>query len=111
VVYARDPAKPITLPPTYIVAQLEASIAEGTEHEITIRLVDEDEQAVADPIKLGKVVFTPRGKGRPLGARIIAQFMNLTLPRVGDYLFKIDVNGIVVGELVLMVVEHVHPGS
>jgi hypothetical protein len=104
-------ALPISLPLSYLVFRVECSIAEGADHEVRVRLKDEDEITVVndegEPVdfSLGAPRFTPSGPGRPLGAQVIFQVVGIALPRTGDYAFEIRIDGAIVGEVPLYAVE------
>ncbi len=98
--------RPIPLPPCYLVASFAASLAEGSEHDLEIRLVDADESPIMESIR-GKMQFRPFGPGYPLRTNVLIGFGPETLhvPELGDYHFRFLVDGELVGELPVSVLE------
>lgn len=98
--------RPIPFPPCYLVAAFAASLAEGTDHAIAVDLVDADETSVM-PTITGQAKFRPFGPGYPLRANLILGFgpEALTVPELGDYSFRFSVDGTVVGETPVSVLE------
>lgn len=90
--------RPIPFPPFYLVAAFEASIAEGADHEIEIRLVDDDEVAHSNMIK-GGLQFRAHGVGHQARAHLLIGFGPgvVTVPELGDYYFRFKVGGAEVG--------------
>jgi len=98
--------RPVPFPPCYLVAAFVASLVEGTEHDLEIKLVDADEEAVAQSIT-GKLKFQPFGPGYPLRSNVIIGFGPgaLTVPELGDYHFQFLVDGKQHGEIPVAVLE------
>lgn len=92
--------RPIPFPPFYLVAQLEASIAEGAEHTVEIRLVDDDERSVGGALS-GTVHFRASGVGHPARGHLLLGFGPgfISAPELGDYHFRFFVDGHDIGAL------------
>ena len=99
-------ARPIQFPACYLVVSLEASIAEGAEHELHIRLVDDDEQQHGNGI-VGRFRLRAQGPGHPARAHLIFGFPAgvIQVPAPGDYYFRVDVDGSPVDQLLISVLE------
>ncbi len=80
-------ANPVPMPRCFLFAALNASVADGTEHTVEIRLVDGDGTRLIDPI-LFPLRFGILGPGRGLAANINLELVNLALPGEGDYEFQ-----------------------
>ena len=91
---------PIAFPPFYLVAAFEASIAEGADHKIEIRLVDDDEVTHSNIIS-GALQFRAHGVGHQARANLLIGFASdvVTVPDLGDYYFRFKVGGTDVGEV------------
>ena len=100
IVWDRLGVRPISLPPCYLLAKFEASIAEGAEHEIEISLVDDDEKPYGSVIK-GTLEFRTHGVGHPAQSHLLVGFGlgALSVPELGDYHFRFKVAGRVVGSV------------
>lgn len=87
-------ARPIPFPPFYLVAAIEASIAEGADHEIEICLVDDDEVAQAGIIK-GSIQLRSQGVGHAARGHLLIGFGPgvIQVPDLGDYYFQFRVDG------------------
>jgi hypothetical protein len=98
--------RPIPFPPCHLVAAFVASLIEGAEHDLEIKLVDADENPVAESIT-GKLQFRPFGPGYPLKSNVIIGFGPgaLTVPEVGDYHFQFLVDGKQLGDIPVAVLE------
>ena len=92
--------RPIPFPPFYLVAAFEGSVAEGSEHEIEIRLVDDDENPRAGVIK-GKLQLRSQGVGHPARGYLMIGFgpSVISVPDLGDYYFQFRVNGTKLGDV------------
>lgn len=98
--------RPIAFPPFYLVAAFEASVAEGSDHEIKIRLVDDDE--VEQPgVVTGKLQLRSQGVGHPLSGHVLIGFGPevVKVPDYGDYHFRFEVGGVQVGATRVSVLE------
>ena len=73
IVWDQLKTRPIPFPPCYLVASFAANLAEGTEHDLEIALVDADEKPVMDRIQ-GKLQFRPFGPGYPLRSNLLIGF-------------------------------------
>jgi hypothetical protein len=100
---ATTPQRPIVAPAFWLVAQLEAHVTEGTDHQLELRATNADGQDIAPGIQV-PVKFTPQGPGRPLRARVLANIGNFPFPDVGGYSFHLLVDGRHVAEATLQVV-------
>lgn len=105
---AVEPLQRIPLPPLYLVAIIEASIAEGTAHQAALRILDQDERPVADPIELGQWAFVVNPHGRPMRFQAIVHLANVAVPPgTGDYQFWLEIDGKPIGEpAMLYVIDH-----
>lgn len=72
------------LAPFSILARLECSIADGIEHTIVGRLVDEDGEVLAE-WHMPPQPFVPQGPGLPLALTVSIQAGEFGLPRFGSY--------------------------
>lgn len=100
IVWDRAGVRPIALPPFYLLAKFEASIAEGADHEIEITLVDDDENAQGSTIK-GTLEFRTHGVGHPAQSHLLIGFGlgAVSIPDTGDYHFRFRVAGKDVGSV------------
>lgn len=87
-------ARPIPFPPFYLVADLEASLAEGADQEIEVQLVDEDEQPIGSLMR-GTMQLRAAGPGYPATGRFLVGFGPgaITVPELGDYRFRFRAGG------------------
>jgi hypothetical protein len=101
----------IVLPLCYLVFKVECSLYEGSEHQIQVRLKDDDETTLQDAdgremdFDLGQQRFTPSGRGRPLSIQVTLPCVGLSVPTHGDYAFEILVGGARLGDVRFYVVE------
>ena len=84
---------PATHPFLFLVARLEASVSEGTEHELTIGIYDEDGQKVMPKSPTFPIKFKPQGRGLPLRAQVVAQLGGLRFDHFGSFEFHLLVDG------------------
>ena len=100
IVWVGSESRPITFPSCYLAMAFEASIAEGADHEIEIRLVDDDEISHGSLIK-GALQFRAHGVGHRARAHLLIGFAPgvVSVPAVGDYYFRFKVGGTEVGEV------------
>jgi len=103
-VYHVDPSKPIVLPRCFLVASFDASVAEGSSHKLTVRLLNADGDDVMPLVADIPLTFTPRGPGYPLRADFYVELVNIRLPDVGDYDFELVVSGTRLGRVGFYVV-------
>lgn len=94
-VWDRMDVRPVPFPPCYLVASFAASLAEGSSHQLEIRLVDDDEETVL-PALNADLHFGASGPGNPLRAQVIMGFGpgTLRVPQPGDYAFTFLVDGV-----------------
>ena len=92
--------RPIPFPPFYLVAAFEGSVAEGAEHEIEIRLVDDDEQPMSAVIK-GQLQLRSQGVGHLARGHVMIGFGPgvIAVPELGDYYFQFKVDGVKLGQI------------
>lgn len=92
--------RPIPFPPFHLVAAFEASIAEGADHQIEVRIVDDDENPVAGELR-GAIQFRSRGVGHPAVGHLRVEFAPgvVAVPDFGDYYFRFRIGGVDVGSL------------
>lgn len=100
IVWDNTGTRPISFPPFYLVAAFEASVAEGAEHDIEIRLVDDDEVAHAGVIN-GKLQMRSQGVGNPARGNLMIGFGPgiVRVPELGDYYFQFRVDGTMLGAI------------
>lgn len=98
--------RPIPFPLCFLVASFSASIAQGTEHQLEIELVDADEKAVHRSHPL-PILFRPYGPGYPLRAQLAVPIPPgaISVPELGDYRFRFLIDGSEVGDLPVLVIE------
>jgi uncharacterized protein DUF6941 len=89
--------QPLVMPLAFFITQLEASIADGAAHQISIVVRDEDGGEV-HRVDFPTNNFLPAGPGRPLSAAVILGVPGLQFPRRGDYAFEVVVDGRRIGE-------------
>ena len=104
ILYDQNPSeRPISMPIAYLAAKLECSLADGTEHEMSVVLRHEDGEEV-HRVDFGRVQFVPSGPGRPLHAALILLVAGITFPDQGDYAFEFVVDTVKIGEAPLYIV-------
>lgn len=98
--------RPILFPPFYLVAAVEASIAEGADHEIEILLVDDDEKIHGRAIK-GQLPLRSQGPGHLARGNLVIGFGSgvVSVPDYGDYYFQFRVDGVKLGQVRVSVLE------
>lgn len=98
IVWVAAEQRPIPFPPFYLVTAFEASIAEGADHNVEIRLVDDDEVEHSNIIS-GSLQFRAHGVGHQARANLLIGFgpAVVTVPELGDYYFRFKVGGADVG--------------
>ncbi len=98
IVWIDEDQRPIPFPPFYLAAAFEESIAEGADHDIEIRLVDDDEIAHSSVIR-GSLQFRAHGVGHKARAHLLIGFgpAVISVPQLGDYHFRFKVGGTDVG--------------
>lgn len=95
----------LVLPPFFLVAITTCSLSLGTEHRAMLRVVNEDGQEVADDIDLGTWKYIMNRHGRPMVHQAVIQVQGIPVPRPGDYVFELFVDGRRVGETSLYVTD------
>lgn len=88
----------ILVPKTYLVAIIEASLADGLTHALALRLIDGNGQALPELVEIGQHNFTINKFGRPMQLRLVVEMNGLQLPGPDDYVFQLVVDGEEVGE-------------
>jgi len=96
---------PAQLPRFFLVARIDATVAEGKDHSIRIDLFDQDGRRVLNNPPDLQVQFQERGPGRGLRFQLISELNGLPIPRPGEYEFHIVVDGRDVGSAPLAVVQ------
>lgn len=98
IVWSQIATRPISFPPFYLVAAFEASIAEGAEHPVEIRLVDDDEETLSTIS--GTLQLRAHGMGHPTRGHVLVGFGlgAVQVPAHGDYYYRFLVNGAVIGQ-------------
>lgn len=90
-VYHADEAGPVAMPLCYFITKIEASLATGTEHEVSVVIRHEDGEIVHQ-VDFGSVQFQATGPGRPLSAAVIMLVAGMPFPARGDYAFEVVVD-------------------
>lgn len=87
-------ARPIPLPPCYLVAALQCHVAEGSEHELEIRLRHDagSKTGVLNAIKMHLTLQTA-GPGQPMRGALNLFIPQIKVPDLGDYAFEFIVDG------------------
>jgi hypothetical protein len=101
--FVRDATRPTALPPCYLFAKLQASIMDGSDHAIELRLVDGNGTPILDQHAIVPVRFGTVGPGYPLSAMLIVQLGGQSLPTAGDYAWELRTGGVILGNLELIV--------
>ena len=97
--------RPIPFPPCFLIAQFAASLADGSDHRITMRLLDADSNEVTNSPE-GPIRFGTTGPGHPLSAVLISRMMPgwVSVPDHGEYTLAFYVDGEPKGGLDIRVV-------
>jgi len=90
---------PVTHPLMCIAAVFEASVSEGSEHSAQVGMFDSDGKPVIPLSPKLPLKFKPTGRGKPLHARIVAEFSGVLFPHFGDFVFHILVDGRIEAEV------------
>ncbi|MEO6066884.1 MAG: hypothetical protein ABIQ41_02740 [Gemmatimonadales bacterium] len=87
--------RPVPFPPCYLVASFAGSLAEGSDHPLSIDFLDGDEQPVRPSIQ-GTLKLRTTGPGYPTRGILLLGFGPgaLTLPGPGDYRVRFLVGGV-----------------
>lgn len=104
IIFAPVDASPINLPPCFFFAKITASIADGTNHSLSLVVRNEDEEIV-NRLDMKGATFGASGQGRPLGGNLLLQISGMPFPRHGDYTFEVLVDNKKVGETPLYISE------
>lgn len=96
----------IPLPPAYLVAITEASIADGLAHQMRLHVIDGNGEPVADDALIS-VNYALNPFGRPMRNHLVITIAGMVLPGPDDYVFELYVEGQpgVLGECTLTVTE------
>ena len=100
-----DAAKNIMLHSLVLVAVAECSIAEGTVHAASLRILNEDGKEVLQSFDVGEWKFFINPYGRPMRFQSVMRLAGLPLPGPGDYVFSLSLDGKPLGETTLYVVD------
>lgn len=95
----------LVLPPFFLVAITTCSLSLGTEHRALLRVVNDDGHKVSDDLDLGTWKYIINKHGRPMVHSAVIQIQGIPLPRPGDYVFELHVDGQRVGETSLYVTD------
>jgi hypothetical protein len=98
---------PVAIPRSFLVFRLECGVAEGAQHAVAIRLIDEDGEEMMS-LPSAEARFFISAPGRPLTANVIAE-LDIAVPHIGDYTFEIVVDGRRLGEVPFYVVPRPQP--
>jgi hypothetical protein len=105
-----EPRINIPMPPAYLVAVFQGSIADGLQHKIRLRVVDGDGNQIGNTEAFA-FAFQINRYGRPLRHNHIVRINGMVLPGPDDYVFMlyVDDNAEALGEFTFTVT-HVHNG-
>lgn len=88
----------------FLVIQVEASLAFGSNHSLQVECLDDDEKDVA-ALPAQHIEFSSTGEGLPLRATFVMQLGRLLFPDFGHYQWHVRVDGESVGRCPFAVVE------
>lgn len=103
IVYDQQGKGKVPLPLCYLVLKFSASIVEGSEHKLRIRLSDADGKDQIKPLEVN-LAFQPQGPGRPMASHFVMALAGLTVPSQGEYNFAVFVDGGHIADVPLYVV-------
>lgn len=86
-----------------LVAGLTCSLADGFDHQVSVRFCDAEEEQIGNEVPVGLMTFIPSGPGRPLTLNMLVRFAGLQIRGVDDYNFVIVVDANPVGQIPLYV--------
>lgn len=92
------------IPPCFLVARIEGSIADAGSHTLRIRLHDSDENVLPVEIVLEEFTLGITGPGLPLARQIIVPMEGIPMPQLGDYEFVFNVDEVEIGRVPFYVV-------
>jgi hypothetical protein len=84
---------------------VEFSISEGLRHTGKLGLRDDDGKQVIPQVGLPEMTLAVNQFGRPMRHNSIMRIAGLVVPRIGDYVFELEVDGKVIGECPLYVTD------
>lgn len=84
-----NPAEPLVMPRSFLVAAFDAGAIEGSEHRLQIRFVDANGQQLTEEPLILPLRFIARGPDQPLRAQLALELAGLPLPGYGDYQFQL----------------------
>lgn len=106
VVYDMLGARPIPLPMCYLVAAVQCHVAEGSKHELEIRLRhDEGSKTEAFNTVKMEVALQTAGPGQPMRGALNLFIPQIAVPDLGDYAFEFFVDGKAVDRVPFTVVK------
>ncbi len=82
------------LPPFHILAKLECSIADGSQHELLALIVGEIAR-----FPMPRHEFGAQGPGLPLASQLLIHVNGLVLTRIGAYQILLQANGTRIGSI------------
>lgn len=68
-----------------LVARIEGSLIDGTDHRLTIRLVNADEDPQGPVIEIDPLTLAPSGPGLPLSAALLIDISKYPMPEPGAW--------------------------
>lgn len=92
----------------FVLARFNASIADGTTHQFSCAIVDEDEQVIRQ-WDLPPIMFQSAGPGLPLIGQVISQVNGMVLPVDGNYAYRIASAGKEIGRINFRVLRVIVP--
>lgn len=102
------PKEEVAFPSSFLAFKLECSVAEGSEHEIAVKVVSEDGDEI-NSVQMGRHDLQPAGPGRPLTVQAIVPVIGLELPKIVDCEFEIHVDGASIGSVPCSVIQASRP--
>ena len=93
-IYGQRHQGAIPFPQFFLVAVFEASLVEGSDHRIAVKIVTADEHPTGFEVG-GTLRFATTGEGQPLSAVLLLGFGPgvVSVPELGDYSFVFEIDG------------------
>lgn len=102
-IYVPKDAPQVQMPMCYLAAQIGASIVDGAEHTVRLRLLDGNGHPVSGvPFQL-PATFGSAGPGYGLSTNVAILLVGIPLPGVGDYALEIAVDDVALGTVAFVV--------
>jgi hypothetical protein len=87
------PRVPAVHPAFFLVARFAGHVSEGTDHDFTVEMRDEDGKSVLPKLPALKLPFRAQGPGRPLRGQIVFQMGGIRFPHYGRFEFHLLIDG------------------